>query len=92
MNQVGEAHEQDHVWEDESFGDEDYWTVGSLQAVHKPPPGLHPVPIRNRWSIIAPDDEDEYEPNNAVAGLTAIDAINFPPPTSKIPIKRGNNR
>ncbi len=39
MNQVGEAPEQDHIWEDEEFGDEDYWTVGSLQAVHRAPPG-----------------------------------------------------
>ena len=28
VNQVGDAPEQDNNWEDDGFGDEDYWTVG----------------------------------------------------------------
>ncbi len=47
MNHVGEALEQDHVWEDDGFGDEDYWSVGSLQTVQQSPPGL-PIPTKNR--------------------------------------------
>ncbi len=89
MNQVGEAPEQD--WEEDGFGDEDYWTVGSLQAVSQPPPGLPPVPIRNRWTVIAPDDDEDYEPNNATSGAPARNAINYPLPTSNIPVKRGKN-
>ncbi len=89
MNQVGEALEQD--WEDDGFGDEDYWTVGSLQAVSQPPPGLPPVPTRNRWTVIAPDDDEDYEPNNATSGAPARNAINYPLPTSNIPVKRGRN-
>jgi hypothetical protein len=90
VNQVGDALEQDHVWEDDGFGDEDYWTVGSLQAIHQPPPGLRatrggflarnrkspranagnglvsePISTKNRWTVIAPDDEEHNEPNNA---------------------------
>ncbi len=58
MRQVGEASEQDHSWEDEEFGDEEFWTVGSLQAIYRTPPGL-PTPIKNRWNIIAPDPDED---------------------------------
>ena len=50
MNQVGEALDRDHIWEDEEFGDEDYWVVGSLQAVHRAPPGL-PIPSRTDGTL-----------------------------------------
>ena len=41
LNPIGDGLEQDHDWEEDRFGDEDYWTVGSLQAVLQSPPGLH---------------------------------------------------
>ena len=49
-----------------------------------------PVSTRNRWNIIAPDDDEDYEPNNATSGAPARNAINYPLPTSNIPVKRGN--
>ena len=98
------------TWEDEEFGDEDYWTVGSLQAVHRAPPGREgrggqstleieaprgrnqrcvltkPIPTTNRWKVIAPDNDEDYEPNNVKTGLMIIDAINFPrlPPIFRV--------
>ena len=48
-----------------------------------------PIATKNRWNIIAPDDDEEYEPNNAVTGPITKDASNYFLPTSNIPIKRG---
>ena len=90
MHPIGEAPDQDNSWEDEEFDGEDYWTVGSLQAVHRPPREMQ-TPINNRWDIIAPDDDDDYEPNNETAGPITNNAINFPLPTSKTQSKRGKN-
>ena len=42
MDPIGEEFQQDHDWEEDSFGDEDYWTVGSLQVVPQSPPRLRP--------------------------------------------------
>ncbi len=90
MHPIGEALEQDNSWEDEEFDGGDFWTVGSLQAVHQPPREV-PTPIRNRWEVIAPDSDDEYEPNDEPVGPMTKNAINFPLPTSKAQNKRGKN-
>ncbi len=90
MHPIGEAPDQDNSWEDEEFDGEDYWTVGSLQAVHQPPREV-PTPIRNRWEVIAPDSDDEYEPNDEPAGPMTKNAINCPLPTSTAQSKRGKN-
>ena len=51
----------------EEFGEDTFWTgehLASLEAVQRAPPGL-PTPIKNCWKFIAPDDEEDYEPNEA---------------------------
>ena len=91
MYPIGEAPDQANDWEEEEFDGEDYWTVGSLQAVHQPPREV-PTPIRNRWEVIAPDSDDEYEPNDEPAGPMTKNAINFPLPDSKAQTKRGKKK
>ena len=98
MNQVGEAHEEDHSWEDEEeFGEETVWTgeyLASLQAAQVPP--ALPTPIKNCWNLIAPDNDEDYEPNDVPSGpitssIIARDKTNFPLPTSTVQSQRGKN-
>jgi len=72
---IGEGVQQDHDWEEDSFGDEEYWTVGSMQAVPQSPPGLHPRGGCYPTRVFAPRGEDN--------GRVALEAETLSAPENK---------
>ena len=71
MNPVGEGLGQDHDWEEDSFGDEDHWTVGSLQAVPQSPPGLHPRGGCTTTGAVAPRGDGKGSGASDPGGIIA---------------------
>ena len=57
VNQVGEAPEDDHSWEDEEYFENGGWGyLAAIEACRTPP--RPPVPTKNSWGILESDDDD----------------------------------